>query len=96
MTLDDEPMPSTNRPGAAASRLAVCDASDAGPCVYTGMMAVPNRSVDDHCDATASGVNASVPSVSADQRSVYPRSSSSWIHSRCSANDFPASGTVMP
>ena len=55
ITFDDDPMPSTKRPGAASAMLAVDPAISAGPRVYTGTIAVPKRSVDVHCDARANG-----------------------------------------
>jgi len=45
-------------------------AMSAGPRVNTGTMAVPSRIVGSQVEASASGVNASVPAVSADQTSV--------------------------
>ncbi len=66
----DAPSPSTNRPGAAAASVAADIAISAGPRVNTGTIAVPSRSVGSHAEASASGVNASVPLVSADQTSV--------------------------
>ena len=70
ITGDDAPSPSTKRPGAAAASVAADIASRAGPRVYTGTIAVPRRSVGSHADASASGVKASAPLVSADQMSV--------------------------
>ncbi len=66
----DAPSPSTNRPGAAAASEAADIAISAGPRVKVGTIAVPSRSVGSHTEASASGVNASVPFVSADQTSV--------------------------
>ena len=66
----DAPRPSTNRPGAAAAIVAADIAISAGPRVNTGTIAVPRRSVGSHAEASASGVNASVPLVSADHASV--------------------------
>ena len=66
----DAPSPSTNRPGAAAAIAPRDIAIRAGPRVYTGTIAVPSRSVGSQAEASASGVNASVPLVSADHTSV--------------------------
>ena len=68
----------------------------AGPLVNTGTMAVPSRIDGAHCDVRASGVKASVPSVSADHASVYPAAASSSIHSRWSCNGTRSTGMVMP
>ena len=70
MTLDDVPIPSANRPGAAWTMLATVSASVAAPRVYAGTIAVPSRSDGVHAAASASGVKASAPPDSADQRSV--------------------------
>lgn len=70
ITGDDAPMPSTNRPGASSATVAACIASRPGPRVYTGTIAVPSRSCGAHCEASTSGVNASVPAVSAVHASV--------------------------
>ena len=70
MTLDEEPRPSTNRPGAAEASEATVWASSAGPRVKAGMIATPRRSDGAHVDASASGVKPSAPSASDDHRSV--------------------------
>ncbi len=70
MTGLDAPRPRTNRPGAAAASAAADIAISAGPRVKTGTIAVPRRNVGSQAAASARGVNASVPFVSADQRSV--------------------------
>ena len=56
MTFDDVPIPSTNRPGAAAAIVAADIASVAGPRVYTGMIATPSRNAGAQTLASASGV----------------------------------------
>ena len=66
----DAPRPSTNRPGAAAASVAADIAISAGPRVNVGTIAVPRRSVGSHTEASASGVNASVPDTSEDHASV--------------------------
>ena len=70
MTSDDAPSPTANRPGAASARPATVCASNAGPRVYTGAMAIPSCSAGVHAAASASGVNPSTPSDSADHASV--------------------------
>ena len=70
MTLELEPMPSANRPGAACDIAATVWANSAGPRVNTGMMAGASRRVGAHTDASTSGVNPSAPSASADHASV--------------------------
>ncbi len=96
ITFDDVPMPSANRPGAASASEAADCARQAGPRVNTGTMAVPSRSEGAHTDANAKGVKASWAIDSADHRSVYPRSASSTIQSRCSCRGTRSRGTVMP
>ena len=59
-------------------------------------MAQPSRSDGAHTDASASGVKASAPSASDDHTSVYPRSTSSSIHSRWACSGTPPNGMVMP
>ncbi len=70
ITLLDEPMPMAKRPGAASAIDATLCAKQAGARVYAGTIAVPNRSRGSQAAASASGVNASAPSDSADQMSV--------------------------
>ena len=70
ITLLLEPMPIANRPGAASASDATLWAKHAGDRVNAGTIAVPSRSRGSHADASASGVNASAPSASADQMSV--------------------------
>jgi len=89
-------MPSTKRPGAASASEAMHWARHAGPRVNAGMIAVRSRSSGAHAAASARGVNPSAPSASADQMSVYPRSTSSRYHSRCSCSGTPPNGTVIP
>src|SRR4051794_23539326 len=59
-------------------------------------MAGPSRSPGARWEASASGVKASVPLVSADHASVNPRSSSSETISWCRASGTPVSGIVSP
>ncbi len=66
----EAPRPSTNRPGAAAAMVAADIAIRAGPRVNVGTIAVPRRRVGSQTEASASGMNASVPLTSADQTSV--------------------------
>ena len=66
----DVPKPSTNRPGAASAIVAALWTMQAGPRVNTGTMAVPSRRDGAHTEASANGVNASVPSTSVDHTSV--------------------------
>jgi len=70
MTSDEVPMPKANRPGAASAMLATLMAISPGPRVNAGTMAHPRRSEGVQAAASASGVNASVPPASLDQRSV--------------------------
>jgi hypothetical protein len=70
ITLLLEPMPMATRPGAASARPATVWASAAGARVNAGTIAVPRRSRGSQAAASASGVNASRPSDSADQTSV--------------------------
>ncbi len=71
-TGEDAPTPSAKRPGAASASAAALIASNAGPRVKTGVIAVPRRSRGAQAAASASGVNASVPATSDDQTSVKP------------------------
>ena len=70
MTLEDEPMPSTKRPGAADANPATDWASSAGPRVYAGRIAVPSRIDGVQTAPSVSGVRPSAPMASAVQRSV--------------------------
>ena len=70
MTLLDEPMPMANRPGAASAIAATLCAITGAVRVYAGTIAVPSRSLGSHAAASAKGVKASAPSVSADQISL--------------------------
>ena len=70
MTFDDDPIPSTNRPGAASASVAAHWAMHAGARVYAGRIAVPSRSRGSQTEANASGVKPSLPSDSAVQTSV--------------------------
>jgi hypothetical protein len=63
-------MPSMNRPGAASASAAADMAITAGPRVKAGTIAVPSIASGTHAAASASGVNASAPLASADQKSV--------------------------
>ena len=92
----DAPRPSTKRPGAAAASAAADIAISAGPRVYTGTIAVPSRSDGSHTDVNVSGVNASMPFVSADQTSVYPNSGSARTGWRGRAAPSPAAGWSAP
>jgi hypothetical protein len=95
-TGDDAPMPSWNRPGAASASAAAVIASRAGPRVKTGVMAVPSRACGCQAAASVSGVKASVPATSDDQRSVKPASARAANTAACSASGTPPSGTVIP
>ena len=77
MTLLEDPIPIAKRPGAASAMDATDCANKAGLRVYAGTMAVPRRKRGSHAAASDNGVNASAPSASADQISVYPISASS-------------------
>jgi len=70
MTDDPAPRPSTKRPGAASATPIALIANVNGARVYTLAIAVPRRNDGAHCDARSSGVNASMPSTSADHTSV--------------------------
>ncbi len=70
MNSDDEPMPSTKRPGAASASAAALIANTAGPRVCTGKQAQPRRSVFAHCEASASGTKPSRSCASLVQTSV--------------------------
>ena len=70
ITFDDDPMPRTNRPGAADAIDATDWAMSPGPRVNAGTIAVPRRSSGACTDASASGVNASAPLASDDHASV--------------------------
>ncbi len=96
MTGEDAPTPRVKRPGAASASAAACIASSAGPRVWTGTMAVPSCSWGAQTEARASGVKASAPAVSIDQRSVNPRSGSASTSRRWSASGIPSSGKVRP
>jgi hypothetical protein len=93
---DDDPIPSTNRPPDTSAAVAALIANNAGPRVYTGAMAVPSRIESDHCAASANGVNASVPVVSADHTSVYPSPANSATSPRCCKTGTPVNGSVIP
>ena len=95
MTLLEEPIPIANRPGAASAIAATLCAITGAVRVYAGTIAVPNRSLGSHAAASARGVNASAPSVSADQISLKPQSASCASLSRCACK-CPGSGTVIP
>jgi len=73
-TGEDAPMPSWKRPGATSASAAADWASNAGPRVKTGAIAVPRRACGCHAAARVSGVKASVPDTSDDHRSVKPAS----------------------
>ena len=96
MTFDEVPIPNANRPGAASASDATDCAMSAGPRVNAGTMAHPSRRDGAHTEASASGVKASAPSASDYHTSVYPRSTSSSIHSRCAWSGTPPNGMVMP
>src|SRR6478735_9917760 len=96
MTLLDEPPPRTARPGAMSASVAIDCARSAGPRVYTGTIAWPRRRLGAHTAARVSGVNASVPLVSADHTSVKPSASISTNHYLWSMSGTPASGMVSP
>ena len=70
ITFELDPMPNAKRPGAASASVATLCAMSAGDRVNAGTIAVPRRSRGSHAAASASGVNASAPSASADQTSV--------------------------
>src|SRR5439155_5230190 len=59
-------------------------------------MAVAGRRLGAQTLASARGVNAWAPSVSDDHTSVYPRSGSAPISSRCAASPIPSNGIVIP
>jgi hypothetical protein len=93
---EDAPIPITARPGATSARLAALIASSAGPRVYTGTIAVPNRADGAHPAARTSGVNASLPLTSADHRSVYPAATASATTRAWSGREMSGSGIVSP
>ena len=70
ITLLLDPIPMANRPGAASAIDATHWAKQAGERVKAGTIAVPRRRRGSHAAASASGVNPSAPSDSADQMSV--------------------------
>ena len=74
ITLLDEPIPIAKRPGAASASAATLCAITGAVRVYAGTIAVPSRRRGSQAAASANGVNASAPSVSADQMSLYPQS----------------------
>ena len=67
---EDAPIPRRKRPGAAAAIVAADCAISAGPRVKTGTIAVPSDSEGCQSEASASGVNASLPATSELQTSV--------------------------
>ena len=96
ITSEDAPSPNEKRPGAAEARAATLCASNAGPLVYAGAIASPRRSPGTHAAVRASGVKPSLPSTSDDHTSLYPSSSSSSSHWRCSCKAISGKGMVIP
>ena len=70
MTSEEAPSPHATRPGAASAKAARLWASNAGPRVYTGVIATPRLKEGSHAAARVKGVKPSAPSTSADHRSV--------------------------
>src|SRR5256885_9068082 len=96
ITFEDVPIPSAKRPGAAWTMLATVSASVAAPRVYAGTIAVPSRSDGVHAAASASGVKASAPPDSADQRSLSPTPPISSHHPRPPATGTPPTAPLTP
>ena len=96
ITSDEEPMPSTKRPSDASASAAACMARSAGPRVNTPAIPVPRRMRSVQAAASASGVKASAPFVSALHRSWKPAASARRTSGSCAASGTPGKGTVRP